>query len=212
MATDTTLYVFGDNHRHPREDVEERLKETIPETAEVLVIEHAEKGDERPDPPDRAALKNPCFLILALVRYRRKTRARRAADRAATGDDTTVPEEVAAERGLSVAYTDISHQHRVAQQPWYLTMGSWAAFLTLLLGWTLNFFISLLGPLLIFAMALVSQRVQYRMREKKMARDLRQLADDYSEIVFFTGDSHVDPIRDDFDGDTVTISRPHAQS
>lgn len=91
-------------------------------------------------------------------------------------------------------------------------MGSWAAFLTLLLGWALNFYVSLLGVLLIPAMALVSQRVHYRRREQKMARDLRQLADDYSEIVFFTGDSHVAPIRNRFDGDTVTISRPNAQS
>lgn len=209
MSKDTTLYVFGDNHRHPREDVVERLNETIPETAEVLVIEHAEKGDERPDPPGRAAFKNPCFLILKLLTYLRTTRARRAADRAATGNDTTVPEDVAAERGLSVAYTDISQKHRVAQQPWYLTMGSWAAFLTLLLGWALNFYVSLLGVLLIPAMALVSQRIHHRMREQKMARDLRRLADDYSEIVFFTGDNHVDPIRDHFDGDTVTISRPN---
>lgn len=212
MPGDSTLYVFGDNHRHPPDDVEARLKETIPETAEVLVIEHAKKGDERPDPPDRAALKNPSLLILQLLTFLRTIRARRAADRAATGNDTTVPEEVAAERGLSVAYTDISPKHRVAQQPCYLTLGSWAAFLTLLLGWVLHVYVSLLGALLVFALALVSQRVQYRMREQKMARDLRQLANDYSEIVFFTGDSHVDPIQDRFDGDAVIISRPNAQS
>jgi|GEM_PF-4956528 len=212
MTGDTTLYVFGDNHRHPRNDVKERLNETIPETAQALVIEHAEKGDDRPAPPDRAALKNPCFLILQLLTYSRRTRARRAADRVASAEETTVPEEVAAEHGLSVAYTDISHQHRVAQQPWYLTLGSWAAFLALLLGWTLNFYVSLFAALLIPLMALVSQRIHHRMREQKMARDLRRLADDYSEIVFFTGDSHVDSIRGRFDGDAVIISRPNAQS
>jgi len=37
------IYVFGDNHRDEREEVEQRLHSVIPESAEALVMEHAEK-------------------------------------------------------------------------------------------------------------------------------------------------------------------------
>jgi len=230
MPGDTTIYVFGDNHTDRREGVEERLHSTIPAAADVVVIEHAEKGDENPDPSGWVELKNPVYAIMGRLRAISNYRKRTAADRVVTSDQTTVVEEVAEDFGLPVEFTDISHRRRVQLQPWYLTLISWVATLgsawgTLLLLsavlltsvslYTIAVLSAIIIPVVLVcnvAVAHFSTRIYYRMREQKMTSDLRDVADDHSGVVFFTGDSHVDPIRDRFDGDVDIISRPNEQS
>jgi hypothetical protein len=50
------------------------------------------------------------------------------------------------------------------------------------------------------------------MRDQKMAEDLRKYGDQYSEIVFFAGDDHIDSVGDLLDGEFEIVedddSRP----
>lgn len=228
-SEDPTIYVFGDNHTDPREDVKERLHSTIPETADVVVIEHAKKGDENPRPSRWVELKNPSYAIMARIRAISSYRKRTAADRVVTGDQTTIAEEVAEELGLPVAYTDISHRRRVQLQPWYLTLLSWTVTLgsawgilllisAVLLTSASLFTIAVLSAVIVSVVAICnvavtvfSTRIYHRMREKKMAKDLRGFTSDYSGLVFFTGDSHFDPIRERLRGDATLVEAPDAR-
>lgn len=223
-----TIYLFGDDHTDPREKVKDRLHSVIPATADVVVIEHAEKGDNQPKPSQWTAFKNPALLIAQLVFSPFRRRKRRAADRVTGPGQTTVVEDVADDFGLPTEYTDISSLRRVHAQPWYLTLVSWGV--TLVFMWAI--FLLLSAPLLISpslatmvvllflvgglfvctaAVALASNKIHNRMREAKMAQDLRNLAADYSEIVFFTGDSHFDPIRERLNEEFEVIEAPDAR-
>jgi hypothetical protein len=50
------------------------------------------------------------------------------------------------------------------------------------------------------------------MRNEKMAEDLRECISRHSEVVFFAGDDHIDPVRNILDGEAEIIedeqSRP----
>lgn len=210
MPGSTTIYVFGDNHTHPRDDVKERLNATIPEAAQAVVIEHAEKGDDRPD-PSWVALKNPSLAVLQLCMLPLQNRRRGSSNRVTGAGQTTVAEEVAGERALSMEYTDISHRQRVNHQPWYLTVAAWVPILSGVLGLLVHLGFLVLSLILLFVVGSLSQDVYSRMREAKMADDIRSFASEYSTFVYFAGDSHIDPIRERLDGEFKIIEAPLAR-
>lgn len=76
----------------------------------------------------------------------------------------------------------------------YLTAAPWAAVLLLFFGWILHPSVSFLPILFVPAAALWTHRVHMGMRDEKMAEDLRQYGSQYSEIVFFAGDDHIDSV------------------
>lgn len=201
-----SIYLFGDNHRHPREDVKQRLYSVTPESAEALVMEHAEKtGGE--EPSQWALLKNPSLLLTKLLLGWWQKRQRSASNRVTEGSQTSVAEEVAEELELEVEYTDLSWLQRFDQQPLYLTTASWAAVLLLLFGWILNPGLSFLSILFVPTMALWTHKVYMGMRDKKMADDLREYGSQHSEIVFFAGDDHIDSVGSLLDGDFEIIEK-----
>lgn len=88
------IYLFGDNHRDPHDEVKQRLHSVIPESARALVMEHAEKtGGE--EPSQWAVLKNPSMVLIQLLTLRWQKRKRSASDRVTNGTQTSVAEEVA---------------------------------------------------------------------------------------------------------------------
>jgi hypothetical protein len=194
-----SIYVFGNNHRDEREEVEQRLYSVISEDCEALVMEHAEKtGGE--EPSQWALLKNPSLLLMKLLLGWWQKRQRSASDRVTDGSQTSVAEEVAEKLDLEVEYTDLSWLQRFDQQPVYLTAASWAAVLLLFFGWILHPFLSFLSILFIPSVVLWTHRVYMRMRDEKMAKDLREYGGRYSEIVFFAGDDHIDSVGALLDG------------
>lgn len=138
--------------------------------------------------------------------YKRST-----SDRVVTPDQTTVAEEVATEINIPTEHTDIAHLRRVHDQPQYLTLISWGAILIGVLGLLLHTVIIMLSLVAVPAVALLTLKVHNRMREKKMANDLRELTSDYAEIVYFAGDSHIDPIRDRLSGDIKIVEGSDAR-
>lgn len=191
------LYPIGDNHIHEREDVAKRARSLLPDSADVMVMEHPVKGDDRAEPSNWAALKNPCLLLFQLLVIRFQQRRRKGSGRAAKAGDSFVYEEVAEEAGLELEYTDISHRNRVALQPLYLTLISNAVFFGGLLGLIVSLWISFILLVLgVPAVALLSQNVYNRMREGKMAEDLKEYGERFDEVVFVAGDSHIDPVCD----------------
>ncbi len=174
-------------------------------------MEHAEKtGGE--EPSQWTALKNPSLLLMKLLLVRWEKRRRSASDRITGGGQTSVAAEVAEELGLEVKYTDLSWVQRFDQQPVYLTAASWAAVLLLFFGWILHPLLSVLSILLIPAVMFWTRRGYMGMRDERMAEDLRKYGSQYSEIVFFAGDSHIDSVAELLDGEFEMIeegeSRP----
>lgn len=191
-----TVYPFGDHHATPRDEVEARLYSVIPEDADVLLMEHKEKADNSNTPSQWAVLKNPSWLLFIFLTVWFQKWSRNKANRITDGSELSVAEEVAGDLDLDIEYTDLSDPQRFNQQPLYLTVVSWSAILLLLFGWIVH-------PLLIpFAVVLTavcvrfSQIVFMKLRNKKMASDIRELGNHYSDIVFFTGESHVEPIKE----------------
>ena len=94
----------------------------------------------------------------------------------------------------------------------YPTAAPWAAVLLLFFGWILHPSVSFLPILFVPAAALQTHRVHMGMRDEKMAEDLRQYGSQYSEIVFFAGDDHIDSVRalldDEFEIVKKEESRP----
>jgi hypothetical protein len=205
-----SIYLFGDNHRDPHDEVKERLHSVTPESAEALVMEHAEKtGGE--EPSQWALLKNPSLLLMKLLLGWWQKRQRSASDRVTDGSQTSVAEEVAEKLDLEVEYTDLSCFQRFDQQPVYLTAASWAAVLLLFFGWVLHPFLSFLSILFIPSVALWTHRVYMRMRDEKMAEDLRRYGSRYSEIVFFAGDDHIDSVSALLDGELETVEKEESR-
>ncbi len=204
--------MFGDDHTDPRQDVIDRLHSVIPKTADVVVIEHAEKGDGEPKPSPWAWLLNPSLLVMQLLTTVIQLYTRSKADRVVSPEQTTVPEEVATDLEIPTKYTDIAHTRRVLEQPWYLTGLSWAAVFACALGLLVHPGFILLSMIAIPGVGVLTQRIHNRMREAKMAADLREIVNDHSEIVFFAGDSHLKPIQNRLDGDITIVetsdSRP----
>lgn len=189
-----SIHLFGDNHRNPHDEVKERLHTVIPESAEALVMEHAEEaGGEVPS--QWVLLKNPSLLLIKLLLGWWQKRQRSASDRVTDGSQTSVAEEVAEEHDLEVEYTDLSWLQRFNQQPLYLTVASWIAALLLLLGWIFSPGLSFLSFLFVPSVALWTHKVYMRMRDDKMAEDLSRYGSQHSEMVFFAGDDHIDPVR-----------------
>jgi hypothetical protein len=163
-------------------------------------MEHAEKtgGEEA---SQWAVLKNPSLLLTKLLLGWWQKRQRSASDRVTEGSQTSVAEEVAEELELEVEYTDLSWIQRFDQQPLYLTAVSWAAVLLLFLGWIIHPVLSLLSIPLVPSVVVLTHKVYMGMRDEKMAEDLRQYGDQYSEIVFFAGDDHIDSVPALLDGE-----------
>lgn len=211
VSQKSSIWLFGDNHRDSRGEVKQRLHSVIPESAEVLVMEHAEKtGGE--EPSQWVVLKNPSMILIQLLTVWWQKRKRSASDRVTEGSQTSVAEEVAEELELEVEYTDLSWFQRFDQQPLYLTAASCTAVLLLFFGWILHPSLSFLSILFVPTMALWTHRVHMGMRDQKMAEDLRKYGDQYSEIVFFAGDDHIDSVGDLLDGEFEIVedddSRP----
>ncbi len=156
-------------------------------------MEHSKKtGGE--EPSQWALLKNPSMLFLQLLVAGWQKRKRASSNRVTEGSQTSVAEEVAEELELEIKYTDLSWLQRFNRQPLYLTAASWIAFLSLFLGWILLPFLTLLSIALVPAVGLWSHRVHMEMRDEEMAGDLRKYGKQYSGMVFFAGDSHIDSV------------------
>jgi hypothetical protein len=205
-----SIYLFGDNHNDPHDEVKQRLHSVIPDSAEALVMEHAEKtGGE--EPSQWVVLKNPSMVLIQLLTAWWQKRKRSASGRVTDGSQTSVAEEVAEELDLEVEYTDLSWLQRFDQQPLYLTAASWIAVLLLFFGWILHPFLSLLSFLFIPSVALWTHKVYMGMRDEKMAEDLREYGSQYSEIVFFAGDDHIDSVPALLDGEFDTVKEPKSR-
>lgn len=173
-------------------------------------MEHAEKtGGE--EPSQWVVLKNPSMILIQLLVGWWQKRQRSASDRVTKGSQTSVAEEVAEELELEVEYTDLSWLQRFNQQPLYLTAASWAAVLLLFFGWIIHPFLSLLSFLLVPSVALWTHKVYMGMRDEKMAEDLRRYGGQYSEIVFFAGDDHIDSVPALLDGKLETVEKPESR-
>jgi len=205
-----SVYLFGDNHRDPHDEVKQRLYSVIPESAEVLVMEHAEKTG-REELSQWTVLSNPSMVLIQLFMMWKKKRKRSASDRITNGSQTSVAEEVAEELDIGVEYTDLSWRQRFDQQPLYLTATSWVAVLLLLFGWILHPGLSFLSVLLVPSVALWTHRVYMRMRDEKMAEDLKEYGTQYSEIVFFAGDDHIKSARTLLDGEFEMVEKPKSR-
>ena len=205
-----SIYLFGDNHGDPRDEVKQRLYSVIPESAEALVMEHAEKtGGE--EPSQWAVLKNPSMVLIQLLIVWWQKRKRSASDRVTDGSQTSVAEEVAEELELEVEYTDLSWLQRFNQQPLYLTAASWAAVLLLFFGWILHPSLSFLSIVFVPAAALWTHRVHMGMRDEKMAEELRKYGNQYSEMVLFAGDDHIDSVGSFLDGEFEMVEEEESR-
>lgn len=209
--SDATVYIFGDNHTHDRSHVNDRLKSVAPVDAEAIVMEHAHKGDNRPSPSQWVYLKNPIvFIVQHLVGLYQVWR-RSGTGRVTKASEESVAEEVAVELGLEIEYTDMSWLHRFREQPWYLSVVSVATFLSLILGWVVSPTISIIAILFAGFVIVRSKIIFRRMREEKMAKDLRDLGENHSVMVYFAGDSHIDPVRKRIEDEFVVISTPESR-
>jgi len=186
------------------------LHSVIPESAEVLVMEHAEKtGGE--EPSQWAVLKNPSLVLIQLLTVWWQKRKRSASDRVTKGSQTSVAEEVAEKLDLEVEYTDLSWLQRFDQQPLYLTVASWTAVLLVFLGWILHPGLSFLSIPLVPSVALWTHMVHVRMRDEEMAEDLKEYGTQYSKIVFFAGDDHVNTVRSLLNGEFEVVEKPKSR-
>jgi hypothetical protein len=50
-----------------------------------------------------------------------------------------------------------------------------------------------------------------RMRDEKMAKDLREYGSRYSEIVFFAGDDHIDSVGTLLEGEFETVEKERSR-
>lgn len=190
--------------------MKQRLYSVIPESAEALVMEHAEKtGGE--EPSQWTVLKNPSMILIQLLTVWWQKRKRSSSNRVTEGSQTSVAEEVAEELELKVEYTDLSWLQRFNQQPLYLMAASWIAVLLLFFGWILHPSLSFLSILFVPAAALWTHRVHMGMRDKKMAEDLRKYRSQYSGMVFFAGDDHIDSVRSLLDGEFEIVEEEESR-
>ncbi|WP_434530211.1 hypothetical protein ACODNH_01620 (plasmid) [Haloarcula sp. NS06] len=208
----TVVYIFGDNHTHPREEVKDRLHSVIPADAEALVMEHCEKAESDKDLSQWVVLKNPSLVLIQLLVLWWQKRKRSKSNRVTGGNQTTVAEEVAEEHDLEMEYTDISWLQRINYQPLYLTLISWFTVLTLFLGWVIHPLLSILSVVLIPGTALLSSKVYKKARDQRMAEDLTRFGEEYAELVFFAGDRHIDSVAELLDGEFEIIEESYVFS
>lgn len=149
-------------------------------------------------------------MLILVVSWFQKMK-RRSSNRVIKGTEETVGEEVAAELGMEVEYSDMTWNQRFKHQPTYLTAISWISVLLIPLGLVSTILVSLFGIFFAAATGLISQRIYNTMREEKMADELREYATAYSEIVFFAGDSHIDPIKERLDSEFVFVESPRSR-
>lgn len=207
----TAVYVFGDNHTHPREEVKDRLQSVISSDAEALVMEHCEKVESGEDLSQWIVLKNPSLMLTQLLVLWLQKRKRSKSNRLTGGGQTSVAEEVAEEYGLEMEYTDIPWLERINRQPLYLTLLSWFSVLALFLGWMIHPLLSLFSIVLIPGTALLSNREYKKVREQRMAEDLNRFGVEYSELVFFAGDSHIDSVAELLDSEFEIVEEPNSR-
>jgi hypothetical protein len=208
---------FGDKHTTDREPTEARFRRVLswarqqaapagdtegrdavgagapPEDGAVVqvAIEKAEIA-----PPGRWMLWNPSLTLLMLLTLPVKLYKRRQADRFDNSRRSKIlPEAVADELDLPVAGVDLSYPERYRRQGWVVTLWAWvpvavavAAGASLGWGWA-----ALLGACAAVFAGVWSHRRHSRLRERHMAEEIAALTADGS-VVFFVGDSHVNPI------------------
>lgn len=194
------IFLFGDNHLNPRNEVRDRLRSVIPDGARAMVIEHPVKSPHETEASRWAYLKNPSSYLVQFLSDLLRTPFQWRSKRAVLPHHETVAEEVAEELGLAIEYTDIPFRQRFEEQPFWLTSVSWTAVLLLFLGWRIAPWVPLLGLFSVVSVAFVTQRVFFRTRERVMAKDCVEAASRYDVIVVFVGDSHVEPLVDRLQG------------
>lgn len=206
-----TLYLFGDRHTDDRDIVLKRMRSVVPENAEVIVMEHAGKGENELQPSKWVWLKNPSLLLIQLLILPIQYVLRKRSNRIFHKSQTSAPEEVANELSVPIEFSDISWEHRLARQPHYLTVFSTFSILFLIYIPITNVGPLLLPIIFVFATGFWTHREFSQMRERIMAEDIRELAEDNSVIVYISGDSHLDPVRKLLEQDLKIISCPDSR-
>jgi len=210
-SENTAVYVFGDNHADPREEVKERLQSVISSDTEALVMEHCKKVESDEAPSQWVVLKNPSLILMQLLVLWWRKRKKSKSNRFTGGSQTSVAEEVAEKHDLEMEYTDIPWLERINRQPLYLALISWFSVLVLVLGWMIYPFLSLLSIALMPGTALLSNKVYKKVRDQKMAGDLTQFGSEYSELAFFAGDSHIDSVAELLGSEFEIIEEPNSR-
>jgi hypothetical protein len=199
---------FGDKHTTDREPTVDRCRRVLswarqrafpaaqPKGAEgdpspQVAIEKAEAGS-----PGRWMLWNPSLTLLMLLTLPVKLYKRRQADRFDNSRRTEmVPETVATDLDLPVTPVDLSYPERYRRQGWVVTLWAWvpvavAWAVAASAGWVAG---ALYGGVAALVAGFWSHRRHSRLRERHMAEEIAALTA-AGPVVFFVGDSHVNPI------------------
>jgi hypothetical protein len=199
---------FGDKHTTDREPTVARCRRVLSwarqrafpaaqpegvggESSTQVAIEKAEAGSA-----GRWMLWNPSLTLLVLLTLPVKLYKRRQAGRFDNSRRTEmVPETVAADLDLPVTPVDLSGPERYRRQGRVVTLWAWvpvavavAAGASLGWGWA-----ALLGACAAVFAGFWSHRRHNRLRERHMAEEIATLTAE-GPVVFFVGDSHVNPI------------------